>query len=160
MRGRNPYGCVSPAAPFSVPATAQSSGLMSANILMTSMFISNGRNLIKSLNTGQILSGLDLGDKTIGVAISDKNLIIGSPLKTILRKNTLKDIETLNNIFQDFNVGGIVLGLPLSLDGNEKLRTKKTREFGSKLYSSVRINIYLQLTYYLSSLLFKSKVHI
>jgi len=108
------------------------------------MFIVNGNNLISNLNTGQILSGLDLGDKTIGVAISDKNLIIGSPLKTILRKNTLKDIETLNNIFQEFNVGGIVLGLPLSLDGNENLRTKKTREFGSKLYSSVRINIYLQ----------------
>ena len=50
------------------------------------MIFSNGKNLINNLNTGQILLGLDLGDRTIGLAISDKYLVIGTPLKTIKRK--------------------------------------------------------------------------
>ena len=84
---------------------------------MPYMLISNGTNLIDTLNTGQILLGLDIGDKSIGVALSDKNLIIGSPLKTIYRKGGLKDIDSIRIICNEFNVGGIIIGLPLSLDG-------------------------------------------
>ena len=105
------------------------------------MFYSNGNNLINSLNTGQILSGLDLGDNTIGVAISDRNFIIGSPLKTISRKGGLKDIISLKTVFDEFNIGGVVIGLPLSLDGTENKRTKKTRDFGEKLSSNLSIKI-------------------
>ena len=105
------------------------------------MYYSNGNNLINSLNTGQILSGLDLGDKTIGVAISDRNFIIGSPLKTILRKGGIKDIISLKAVFDEYNVGAVVIGLPLSLDGNENKRTKKTRDFGKKLSENLSINI-------------------
>ena len=108
---------------------------------MLSMYYSNGNNLINSLNTGQILSGLDLGDKTIGVAISDRNFIIGSPLKTILRKGGIKDIISLKAVFDEYNVGAVVIGLPLSLDGNENKRTKKTRDFGEKLLENLSINI-------------------
>ena len=50
---------------------------------MPYMLISNGTNLIDTLYTGQILLGLDIGDKSIGVALSDKNLIIESHQKTI-----------------------------------------------------------------------------
>ena len=80
----------------------------------------NDQNIINILNTGQLLVGLDLGDRTIGVAISDKNMIIGSPLVTINRKGGIKDIDSLEKIIKDYNVGGIVLGLPISLDGNEQ----------------------------------------
>ena len=108
------------------------------------MFIDNGKILINNLNTGQILSGLDIGDKTIGIAISDHNLIIASPLKTIERKGGLKDLEVLRNIFKQFNIGAIIIGFPLSLDGNENNRTKKTKEFAKKLTNFLSLNIFLQ----------------
>ena len=111
---------------------------------MPYMLFSNGINLINSLNTGQILLGLDIGDKSIGVALSDKNLIIGSPLKTIYRKGGLKDIDSMRIICNEFNVGGIIIGLPLSLDGQENIRTKKTREFAKKLSSSLSLDYYFQ----------------
>ena len=65
---------------------------------MPYMIFSNGTNLINNLNTGQILLGLDIGDKTIGIALSDRNLIIGSPLKTISRKGGTKDIDSIRII--------------------------------------------------------------
>ena len=108
------------------------------------MFIDNGKILINNLNTGQILSGLDIGDKTIGIAISDHNLIIASPLKTIERKGGLKDLELLRNIFEQFNIGAVIIGFPLSLDGNENNRTKKTKEFAKKLINFLSLNIFLQ----------------
>ena len=107
------------------------------------MYFYTGSNLIKNLNTGQILLGLDFGDKTIGLAISDKNLVIGTPLKTISRKGGLKDLESLKKIINEYNIGGIVLGLPLSLNGTENERTSKTRDFGKKLskYLSIKISL-------------------
>jgi len=122
---------------------------------MTSMFISNGRNLIKSLNTGQILAGLDLGDKTIGIAISDRNLSIGSPIKTIARKGGYKDLESLRNFVNEFKIGGFILGLPLSLNGEENERTKKTRDFGDKLSSYVELDVYLQDERFSSDVIYK-----
>ena len=123
------------------------------------MFIVNGNSLINNLNTGQILTGLDLGDKTIGVAISDKNLIIGSPLITIARKNTKKDIEELKIIFREYNIGGIVLGLPLGLDGSENIRTKKTREFGKKLIINAGIDTYLQDERFSTDVIYKQMIN-
>ena len=104
----------------------------------------NDQNIINILNTGQLLVGLDLGDRTIGVAISDKNMIIGSPLVTINRKGGIKDIDSLEKIIKDYNVGGIVLGLPISLDGKENLRTKKTRDFADFLTKKILIKIFYQ----------------
>ncbi|MBG76755.1 MAG: putative pre-16S rRNA nuclease [Alphaproteobacteria bacterium MarineAlpha5_Bin12] len=119
------------------------------------MFILNGFELIKSLNTGQILTGLDLGDKTIGIAISDNNFIIGSPLKTIIRKGTASDTKILNSLFKEYNVGGIVLGWPINLDSSENERTRKTRDFGEKLYIETQLEIYLQDERYSSDVVFK-----
>ena len=108
------------------------------------MFFFKESELINNLNTGQILAGLDLGDKTIGIAISDRSLIIGTPLMTISRKGSLKDIEILRSIFKEYNVGAVVLGFPISLNGEENIRTKKTRDFGEKLNSILSIDIFLQ----------------
>ena len=68
------------------------------------MFFSNGNDLINSLNTGQTLSGLDLGNKTIGVAISDKNLILPEYKMNLLNKNKkiIKKIENIENIESNF----------------------------------------------------------
>ena len=106
--------------------------------------MSKPRNLIEKLNTSQTLLGLDFGDKTIGIAVSDKSYIIASPIKTIKRKGIIKDLNSLLDIINEYNVGGLVIGLPLSLNGEENHRTKKIRRFirDIKLKSKIRIELY------------------
>ena len=93
----------------------------------------NQSNLIESLNTSQILVGLDLGAKTLGVAVSDRLKIIASPLLTIQRKGTKKDIIKLQEILREYEIGGFILGLPLSLDNSENKQTQLVRNFNSEI---------------------------
>ena len=93
----------------------------------------NKKNLIESLNTSQILVGLDLGTKTLGVAVSDRYKIIASPLSTIQRNGTKKDLLKLQEILNDYEIGGFIVGLPLSLDNSENKQTQLVRNFNSKL---------------------------
>ena len=76
-------------------------------------------NLIDGLNTSQILVGLDLGTKTIGIAVSDRLKIIATPISTIHRKGTKKDLLMMKEILNEYEIGGFVLGLPISLDNTE-----------------------------------------
>ena len=93
----------------------------------------NQSNLIESLNTSQILVGLDLGAKTLGVAVSDRLKIIASPLSTIQRKGIKKDILKLQEILNEYEIGGFILGLPISLDNSENKQTQLVRNFNSEI---------------------------
>ena len=93
----------------------------------------NQKNLIESLNTSQILVGLDLGTKTLGVAVSDRLKIIASPLSTIQRNGTKKDLLKLQEILNDYEIGGFIVGLPLSLDNSENQQTQLVRNFNKEL---------------------------
>ena len=93
----------------------------------------NQSNLIERLNTSQILVGLDLGTKTLGVAVSDRLKIIASPLSTIQRKGIKKDILKLQEILNEYEIGGFILGLPLSLDNSENKQTQLVRNFNSEI---------------------------
>ena len=93
----------------------------------------NKKNLIESLNTSQILVGLDLGTKTLGVAVSDRFKIIASPLSTIQRNGTKKDLLKLQEILNDYEIGGFIVGLPLSLDNSENQQTQLVRNFNKEL---------------------------
>ena len=93
----------------------------------------NQKNLIESLNTSQILVGLDLGTKTLGVAVSDRFKIIASPLSTIQRNGTKKDLLKLKEILNDYEIGGFIVGLPLSLDNSENQQTQLVRNFNKEL---------------------------
>ena len=98
---------------------------------MSDLF-SNPKLFVAQFNTSQTLSGLDFGDKTIGIAISDKTHTIATPIMTLKRKSINKDIIELTNLFEKYNVCGVVLGLPLSLNGEENQRTIKVRNFAIK----------------------------
>ena len=93
----------------------------------------NQKNLVESLNTSQILVGLDLGTKTLGVAVSDRYKIIASPLSTIQRNGTKKDLLKLQEILNDYEIGGFIVGLPLSLDNSENQQTQLVRNFNKEL---------------------------
>lgn len=75
------------------------------------------------------LLGLDLGTKTIGLALSDMGLGIATPMETIRRKKFTPDAEKLLAICAEQGVGGLVLGLPLNMDGSEGPRAQATRAF-------------------------------
>jgi putative pre-16S rRNA nuclease len=86
-------------------------------------------DFIAALPTNSRLIGLDLGTKTIGLALSDIGRGIASPMETIRRKKFTIDAEKLLEICARQDVGGMVLGLPLNMDGSEGPRVQATRAF-------------------------------
>ena len=115
----------------------------------------NQSNLIESLNTSQILVGLDLGTKTLGVAVSDRLKIIASPLLTIQRKGTKKDILKLEEILKEYEIGGFILGLPLSLDNSENKQTQLVRNFNSEINNFFKLPSILWDERFSSDVIFK-----
>ncbi len=81
------------------------------------------------LTRHQRLLGLDLGTKTIGLALSDVELTIASPLETIRRVKFGKDVAAMLAIAAKQGIGGLVMGLPLNMDGSEGPRAQSTRAF-------------------------------
>jgi putative Holliday junction resolvase len=79
------------------------------------------------------LVGLDLGEKTIGVAVSDIGLMIATPLALIRRAKFTADAEALLKLMQSRGAGGIVIGLPINMDGTEGPRCQSVRAFGRNL---------------------------
>ena len=78
---------------------------------------------------GARLAGLDLGTKTIGIALSDLRLKIATPFHTIRRTKFSKDAEELLALCERENVGGLILGLPINMNGAEGPRAQATRAF-------------------------------
>jgi putative Holliday junction resolvase len=85
------------------------------------------------LERGLRLLGLDVGEKTIGLAISDRRLTVASPLETIRRSKFTKDAEALATLCDERGVGGLVLGLPVNMDGSEGPRCQSVRQFAANL---------------------------
>ncbi|WP_319773258.1 Holliday junction resolvase RuvX [Breoghania sp.] len=75
------------------------------------------------------LIGIDLGTKTIGIALSDGRRSIASPLETIRRTKFTADSNRLLELVDAQEVAGLVIGLPLNMDGSEGPRAQATRAF-------------------------------
>jgi|TARA_Y100000780_G_scaffold91262_1_gene82840 putative Holliday junction resolvase len=117
--------------------------------------MTNPKVFIENLNTAQTLLGLDFGDKTIGIAVSDKSLTIATPIKTIRRKSISKDLIELFDLIEVYNVGGLIVGLPLSLNGKENIRTEKVRKFVNAIELQKNIKIMLYDERFSSDVIFK-----
>lgn len=87
------------------------------------------------------LLGLDLGTKTIGVAISDGMRYSATPLETIKRTKFTEDANRLLTLIAQNSVVGLVLGLPLNMDGSEGPRVQSTRAFARNLAQKTDIPI-------------------
>ena len=85
------------------------------------------------LAQGGRVIGLDLGTRTIGLALSDVRRTVATPLETIRRTKFTADAARLIEIAREHQVTGLVLGLPLHLDGSEGRRAQSTRAFASNL---------------------------
>ena len=85
--------------------------------------------LIAALAPGQRLMGLDLGSKTIGLAVGDSSHKIATPFETIRRKKFGVDAAALGALIEAENIGGLVMGLPLNMDGSAGPRVQATQAF-------------------------------
>lgn len=79
------------------------------------------------------LMGLDLGTKTIGVAVTDTYRTVATPLETVKRTKFTKDADALVAISKERGIVGIILGLPMNMDGSEGPRAQSTRAFARNL---------------------------
>ena len=86
-----------------------------------------------SLPNGGRLIGLDVGTKTIGTALCDAGWSFASPALLIRRTNFQKDKAALAEIIKAQAVVGLVIGLPINLDGSESPRSQSTRAFAQNL---------------------------
>ena len=89
------------------------------------------------LPAGSRLLGLDVGTKTIGMAISDSALAVASPLTVLKRGRFAADAEAIGKLVVERRIGGIVVGLPIGLDGREGPRSQSVRQFARNLLDHV-----------------------
>ena len=77
--------------------------------------------------------GLDIGDSRIGVALSDPQGILASPLTIINRTEERADIEAVVALVRQNQVGRVIIGLPISMDGSQGRQAEKVKAFVTEL---------------------------
>ena len=97
------------------------------------MILDNPAALSEATPAGMRLMGLDVGTKTIGLALSDTRKVIATPLETIRRRRFDADMNRLLSLVDTNGVGGLVIGLPLTLAGGQGPRTQSVRQFARNL---------------------------
>ena len=96
-----------------------------------------------ALPGGGRLAGLDVGTKTIGLALCDAGWSFASPAETLRRSKFTADLELLKRFVVKEGVKGLVIGLPLSMDGSDSPRTQSTRAFARNVDAPLALPVLL-----------------
>ncbi len=86
--------------------------------------------------------GLDVGTKTIGVAVSDPLGMFAQPVFTLARQGVKKDVVVLERVVKEREVGAVVVGLPLELDGSEDRSARLARQVGDALAAATELPVH------------------
>ena len=86
-----------------------------------------------ALPHGGKLVGLDVGTRTIGLALCDSGWQFAGPAKTIRRTKFTQDLDLLQTFIAHEKIAGLVVGLPLNMDGSDSPRTQSVRAFARNL---------------------------
>ena len=97
----------------------------------------------QALPAGGRLAGLDVGTKTLGLALCDAGWSFASPAETIRRPKFTADLELLRRFVAAQSVRGLVIGLPLNMDGSDSPRTQSTRAFARNVEKPIDLPILL-----------------
>ena len=100
---------------------------------MAALITSLSSEFAAALPRGGVLAGLDVGTKTIGVALCDAEWHFAGPADTIRRSKFSKDLAALAAFVAVHKVAGVVVGLPLNMDGSDGPRTQSVRAFARNL---------------------------
>ncbi len=99
---------------------------------MASVITSSSAEFGEAVSHGK-LAGLDVGTKTVGLAVRDLGWSFAGPSETIRRTKFTADLEALRKFVEREQVTGLVLGLPLNMDGSDSPRTQSVRAFARNL---------------------------
>jgi putative Holliday junction resolvase len=91
------------------------------------------------LSARRRLLGLDVGSKTIGLALADALGMVATPLETIRRGKFTRDAQALAALIGAREVGGLVIGLPINMDGSEGPRCQSVRQFAANLLGALEL---------------------
>lgn len=94
-----------------------------------------------ALPRGSRLMGLDVGEKTVGLAVCDPGLSVATPVETLRRGKFTADAATLKCLIEERRIGGLVIGLPVNMDGSEGPRCQSVRQFAANLLERFDIPI-------------------
>ena len=97
---------------------------------------------IKHLNKVRFI-GLDLGSKRIGVSICDERQSIATPFKTINKTNTNQLIDQLKIIIEENNIGGIIIGNPVNMDGSIGRSAQSVNDVALNISKSINLPVML-----------------
>lgn len=93
---------------------------------------------------GGRLLAIDMGAKRVGVAVSDELGMTVRPVTTIERRSWKKLLQSIIEQIENFDARGLVVGLPLNLDGSEGPAALEARQVAAKFELSLKIPVYLQ----------------
>jgi len=105
------------------------------------MAIVDIRHLRKQVPMGRRFIGLDVGSKTIGLAVSDVTGMVATPVETIRRAKFRADVARLGQVIAENEVGGMVIGLPISMDGTEGPRCQSVRQFAENVLEFIDLPV-------------------
>jgi putative Holliday junction resolvase len=97
------------------------------------MIVEDIAQFLAGLPPNRAICGLDLGEKTVGFAVSDLRRQVATPLLVIRRVKFTEDAARLLTLLAERQLAGIILGLPLNMDGSEGPRVQSTRAFARNL---------------------------
>jgi putative Holliday junction resolvase len=96
----------------------------------------------KKINKTRLI-GLDLGSKRIGVSICDEMQSIATPFKTLNKINTHKIVQDIKVIIQENDIGGIVIGNPINMDGSLGPSAQSVSDISKNISKSINVPVCL-----------------
>ncbi len=100
---------------------------------MAALITTDTATFAQALGDSGKLAGLDVGTRSVGLAICDSGWHFAGPVKTIRRTKFTADLEKLREFIAREHVSGLVVGLPLNMDGSDSPRTQSVRAFARNL---------------------------
>jgi len=89
-------------------------------------------------------AGLDIGDKRIGIAVSDPLGLTAQPLGTVERRSLVRDIDAVRSLLAPYDLGRLVAGLPLQMNGREGQQSARARAFADALSAALGLEVVYQ----------------
>jgi putative Holliday junction resolvase len=100
---------------------------------LAALISTSAAEFMQAVPDGGKLAGLDVGTKTIGVATCDAHWSFAGPSETIRRTKFTADLQQLRSLVERQSIVGLVVGLPLNMDGTDSPRTQSVRAFARNL---------------------------
>ena len=107
------------------------------------MITASAAEMRSALPQGGALMGLDLGTQTIGTAFCDAGWRFASPGKTLKRGKFGADRQELAALVAERGIQGVVIGLPLNMDGSEGPRSQSSRAYGRNVAEALGLPVLL-----------------